>query len=549
MSEYDLQPSLIPARMLNEFVYCPRLFYLEWVEQRWAANEDTAKGSFAHRAVDSRGGVMPSPDADKAPLSTFSVALSDDSWGLSAVVDRVDHSDGTTTPVDHKKGHPQPDGTPWPADRVQVLAYAALLEAAGYRVDHAELFYAEGRVSVSVPWGGEAIQELRLLIEDARRLANRLTPPPPLIDSGRCPRCSLVGLCLPDEVNALLLRSESPPRRIIPRDPDDQPLYVTEQGAYVSAKSGRIRVTKNDEVLADVRLLDVSHLCVFGNVQISTQAITRILSAGAPILWMSFGGWLNGWAQSSINKHVQLRRRQVTVTDKSISRQIIAGKIRNQRTILRRNAKTAISASLLDSMRALATSAVKAESIQSLLGYEGTAARLYFSSFTAMLSTHVDVGWEFDFNGRTRRPPPDPINALLSFCYSLLTKDLVATCLGVGLDPHLGVLHSPRFGRPALALDLAEEFRPLVADSVVLQVLNNCEIGDNDFIRRNAGCQLTQQGRKKVITAYERRLAVQITHPVFGYKISYRRCLDVQARLLAAVLVGELAEYTPLMTR
>lgn len=550
MSEYAAQPGFLPARMLNEYVYCPRLFYLEWVDQRRESNDDMVEGRIAHRPVDSRGGRMPEENEGRAPRTTYSVALSDEEWGLSAVIDRVDHREGSCVPVDHKKGRPQADGRPWPADRVQVLAYAALLEAAGYMVDHGELFYAEEHVTVPVAWDDDASTELRELVAAARELAGAPVSPPPLIDSPRCPRCSLVGLCLPDEMNALTERHAATRKRVLPRNPDERPLYVTEQGAYVSSRSGRIVVTKDGEELAGLRLLDISQLCVFGGVQISTQAITRILSTGAPVLWMSYGGWLNGWAQGSPSKHAQLLRRQVlSLEGAAIARQIIAGKIRNQRTMLRRNAKSTIEPSVLSSLRELAESAAESDSPASLLGYEGTAARFYFENFTRMFGSQAEFGQEFDANGRTRRPPKDPINALLGLGYSLLVKDLVAVCLGVGLDPYIGVFHASRYGRPALALDLAEEFRPLVADSVVLHVVNNGEIGTEDFTRRGIGCQLTKQGRRKLIGAYERRLETEVTHPVFGYKISYRRCLEVQARLLAAVLVGEIPEYKPFVTR
>jgi CRISP-associated protein Cas1 len=141
------------------------------------------------------------------------------------------------------------------------------------------------------------------------------------------------------------------------------------------------------------------------------------------------------------------------------------------------------------------------------------------------------------------------LNCLLSFCYALLIKDLVAVCLGVGLDPYLGFLHRPRFGRPALALDLAEEFRPLIAESTVIGLLNNGEVNAKHFTHRAGAVTLTRDGRKKVIQAYERRKDVVIKHPTFGYRISYRRVLDVQARILAAVMLGELPHYTPTTTR
>lgn len=184
------------------------------------------------------------------------------------------------------------------------------------------------------------------------------------------------------------------------------------------------------------------------------------------------------------------------------------------------------------------------------MGYEGAAARLYFEQFTTMIgASNARLAAEFDANGRNRRPPRDPINCMLSFCYSLLVKDLVATCIGVGLDPYIGVLHSTRFGRPSLALDLQEEFRPLIGDSVVIQVLNNGEVREKDFVVRSRGVMLTTEGRRSVIAAYERRLDTEIRHPKFGYKISYRRVMDVQARILAATIIGELPSYIPMTTR
>ncbi len=159
-----------------------------------------------------------------------------------------------------------------------------------------------------------------------------------------------------------------------------------------------------------------------------------------------------------------------------------------------------------------------------------------------------DIG-TFELSGRNRRPPQDPVNCLLSYAYSLLTKDLTATLIGVGFDPYLGVYHKPRFGRPALALDLAEEFRPLVADSVVITAINNGEIRRSGFVVRARGVALTSKARRSFIAAYERRLEQIITHPIYHYRISYRRVFEVQARMLGAHLLGEVPHYVPFMTR
>ena len=191
-----------------------------------------------------------------------------------------------------------------------------------------------------------------------------------------------------------------------------------------------------------------------------------------------------------------------------------------------------------------------AESLEQLLGIEGTAAREYFTHFARMFKPGDDEDAPaFALTSRNRRPPRDPVNALLSFLYALLTKEMIVTLVGVGFDPYLGFYHQPRYGRPALALDLMEEFRPLVADSVAIGLINNGELRPSDFIARAGAVALTDSGRRRVIDAYERRLEILVTHPRFGYAVSYRRIFEVQARLLARFLLGEIESYPAFCTR
>ncbi len=271
-----------------------------------------------------------------------------------------------------------------------------------------------------------------------------------------------------------------------------------------------------------------------------------------PICWFTYGGWFTGLAHGLPAKNVDLRRAQFGVGHDrglGVARRIVEGKIRNSRTLLRRNAREE-APHQVESLAQIAVRVPGVGSFESLLGMEGAAARLYFSCFTKMISPNTNVPFDaFDVNGRSRRPPPDPVNCLLSFIYALLVKDLTVTALAVGLDPYVGVYHRPRFGRPALALDLAEEFRPLIADSTVLQLANNGEIGNRDFLTRAGGCQLQPTGRRVALRAYERRMSAQIKHPLFGYRVSYRRALEVQCRLFAAHLVGEINDYSPMVAR
>ena len=551
-------PETVPARMVNEFVYCPRLFYLEWVQGRFATSDDIEEGLYVHRVVDEPGGDLP-PLEQEAPHTAGrparSVWLTSATLGVSAKLDLVETStDGSVTPVDYKKGSPDRHGRPWPADEAQSLLQALLLQEAGYTVDTAEIWYDEPRRRVTVPVTEAAVSDIRDVLRRLWHTAAADTAPPPLVDSPKCPRCSLVSICLPDETNALRVRLATPrrPRSIMAANPDDRPVYVMEQGAVVGVRRGRLEVTKGTENLGSYRLIDVSQVCVYGNVTLTAQVMRELFAREIPVCWFSYGGWFSGMAEGLPGKHVELRRAQFTTAPEkllAVAGNIVAGKIRNSRTLLRRNTRSNHE-DTIEQLRNLMASAADPGGYPTLLGLEGTAARLYFSRFTTMLTptSGLDVT-DFDTNGRARRPPPDPVNALLSFVYALLVKDLTVILRTVGFDPFIGVYHRPRYGRPALALDLAEEFRPLIADSTVIQVINNGEVQPHHFTRRAGGCQLDRAGRRAVISAYERRMAHEIKHPVFGYRVNYRRALDVQARILAAHLTGEIPEYTPFTTR
>jgi len=242
-----------------------------------------------------------------------------------------------------------------------------------------------------------------------------------------------------------------------------------------------------------------------------------------------------------------------------LARQCVYGKIRNQRTMLMRNHLEPPPATLLR-LKQTAEAALRATAVDELLGIEGSGASAYFEQFNGMLkiadeladgpaTTSAQMAFNFNFTHRNRRPPTDPVNAMLSLAYSLLAKDCVLAALAVGFDPYIGFYHQPRFGRPALALDLMEEFRPLVAESTVLTCINNRTITEGDFVRAGQAVNLTSAGRRRFFQSYEQRMSSLLTHPLFDYKVSYRRALELQARLLAKTLTGEIRGYVPLTTR
>jgi CRISPR-associated protein Cas1 len=340
----------------------------------------------------------------------------------------------------------------------------------------------------------------------------------------------------------------------VPARDDALPLYVQSSGARVGKRGDELVVSLRDGTRETARIGNTSHVALFGHVQISTQALQELCTHGITVSYLSSGGWLYGITRGMDHKHIDLRRLQfATAADPArclaLARRLTAVKIRNARTLVRRNADAA-PADTIDRLKGLIGAAESAASLESLLGIEGTAARMYFDAFATMLHPpDAAAGLAFDFDGRNRRPPRDPVNALLSFGYAMLVKDVAVALIAVGFDPYLGFYHQPKYGRPALALDLMEEFRPLIVDSVVLTAINNGAITHDHFIRRGGAVALTPAGRTAFLRAYERRMDELVSHPVFGYRISYRRVLEVQIRLLARHLSAELDEYPPFATR
>ncbi|HXF74943.1 MAG TPA: CRISPR-associated endonuclease Cas1 [Methylomirabilota bacterium] len=558
--------------MLNEFAYCPRLAYLEWAQGEWADSADTVDGKVKHRRVNrepKRRKAEPTEQAEEAdePIERIharSVHLTSERLGLTAKIDLIEGEPpaaaraggNRVTPVEYKRGkRPHTALGAWEPERVQVCVQGLLLREHGYVCDEGVLYFAGSRERVTVRFDEELVNRTLQLAEAMRRTVTSEVMPPPLEDSPKCPRCSLVSICLPDEIRFLNRtgEEENPPRPLLAAADDALPMYVQHQGARVVKDGGVLRVLDREEKIAEARLREVSQLAVFGGVQVTASVIRELCSRGIPICHLSHGGWFYGITHGMFHKNVELRRRQYAAAedrDKSLSlaRRFVQAKISNCRTLLRRNHND-LPEEVLEGFKGDLRRAGRAESVETLLGVEGTAASRYFERFGGMLRPADTSIAAFDFARRNRRPPRDPVNALLSFAYAMLTKDFTVALFSVGFDPYLGFFHKPRYGRPALALDLMEEFRPLIADSVVLTLINNGEIRAEDFIATWAGVALTQGGRMALLTAYERRMRQEIIHPIFGYRISYRRVLEVQARLLGRYLMGEIEEYPAFLTR
>ncbi len=585
-------PDYLPARMLNEYVYCPRLFYYEWVEGVFAHNRETVEGALRHAKLDDKQDELV-PAGELAPedqLHSRSVTLSSDAHGLIAKMDLVEVSQSVVTPVDYKRGTPRKNADTgqleaWDADRVQLAVQALILRDNGYTCEEGVIYYVATKQRVRVPVDESLQAQTLQALTDARAAAASDQIPPPLVDSPKCPRCSLVGICLPDETWSCRAagaengessqrslfdlglpstpseQNGKEPRRLVSARDDLRPLYLNAQGLYVGKSGNVLKVKEKEKVVQEVRIGETCQVNLFGSIQMSTQAIQALCEGEVPIAYFSMGGWFYGVTHGLGVKNIYLRRDQFRLADVPsfclrVARMLVSGKIRNQRTMIQRNHVEPPSGPIAF-LKFMQEDSERATSLQELRGIEGSAARVYFENFAGMIKTDDGDGahnngkpeFTFDFLRRNRRPPRDAVNALLSLAYSVLAKDLTIVCHAVGFDPFLGFYHQPRFGRAALALDLMEPFRPLIADSAVLSAINTRMITPADFIRTGDAVALTPEGRKSFFRAYEQRMDTLVTHPLFGYRVNYRRLLEIQTRLLARLLTGEISTYPVFVTR
>jgi CRISPR-associated endonuclease Cas1 len=362
------------------------------------------------------------------------------------------------------------------------------------------------------------------------------------------------GICLPDEVS--FFRRGLAPRPLNPSADTALPLYVQEPGARVT-KSGEVLVVEAEDKKTQVAIGEISELVLHGPISLTTPALGALLREEIPVTYASTGGWVLGHTVSTGHRNVAIRIAQSRAAfderrSLAFARSLVTAKIRNCRVFLRRNFKAGDEAerdATLEALTRLADRAAYALTEEELLGFEGEAAARYFRLFSTMLGVAARDFPEFGFDKRTRRPPADPINAMLSFAYSLLTRTWLTVLSAIGFDPYLGFYHRPRFGRPALALDMMEPFRPILADSTVIQAVNNGEVKPDGFLAAGTAVSLKPNARRAFIAAYERRLDQEVTHPVFGYRVSMRRLLAVQARLLTRHLAGEIDDYPHYLVR
>jgi CRISPR-associated protein Cas1 len=337
-------------------------------------------------------------------------------------------------------------------------------------------------------------------------------------------------------------------------------LYVMTPNAYAHLENNTVRIDVEREKRLQVPLHHVGSLVCFGNVMVSPALMHRLADEGKSLVLLETSGRFKARLEGAVSGNILLRQAQHrNAADGAFAlefaRAVIAGKLKNSRALLLRAARetpdTTEQAALTrvaDNLAASLRSAAAAGDLDTLRGVEGEAARGYFAALNLVVKPQARE--HFALNGRTRRPPLDRFNALLSFLYSMLMNDCRSALETVGLDPQLGFLHAVRPGRAALALDLQEEFRSTLADRLALTLVNRGQLGPRDFDKREGGAvMLNDQGRRTVITAWQERKQEEITHPLLGIKVLVGIVPFVQARLMARTVRGEMTGYLPYLPK
>lgn len=598
----------LPLRMIVEWVYCPRLFHYMHVEGVMVANEHVWRGRHAHARTDTPGRAKVRRDVDAgesnegagggetgdAPVEwreARAIDLGATDLGIVAKLDAVLlDGEGRAIPTELKSGSgPDVESShvtwakgAWDADAIHVALQAMALERAGYVVPYGELYYRASRTRVRVVVTEELRAEALRTVEGATRAHHGKERPPPLVDSPKCRGCSLVEVCLPDESNLLRqgiaaedgLDEEGDPgvdgpsdvvplgrlargRRLVASSMESRTITVSTAGVSVRKEGEALvlvpppdRDGKPSGRPVRVALESMDALVLVGSVHASTSAIMACLERSIGVSFHQYNGRLLGSVSVGLGSNVALRAAQHARAGDaegalSIAREIVRGKIKNQRVLLLRH--DALGEAAASELLSLLRGVSQAATLDALRGVEGRAARLYFEGYSRLLRDRG--GDAFTMVGRSRRPPRDPVNAMLSFGYAMVTRECAEVLRRVGFDPMRGFLHGMGWGRPALGLDLVEEFRVLLVDSTVLRLVAERRVVADDFHREVQGVALKPGARRVFLQALDQRREEEITHPVFGYRVTYRRAIELQARVLARVIEGEVDRYVALTTR
>jgi CRISP-associated protein Cas1 len=554
----DIQAPPLRVMSLHALLYCERLFYLEEVEEIRVADAAVYAGRRLH------DDVVP---LDDESTERRSVEVASENWGILGKVDALRRRDGHWVALEHKRGRCQRGSNKevlaWPSDRIQAVAYAVLLEEAlGQPVPQARIRYHAENVTAFVEIDEKARADLRLAIARANELRQTTIRPPVAENENLCRRCSLAPVCLPEEERLAIepdhaaLEAESSqgePRHVptlFPSNRERQTLHVMSNRAHVGRSGESLLVTAEDEdrqpVKQRVPTEEIDAVVIHGFGQISTQAIHLCATRGIPVQWMTLGGRFTAGTTSSPGRVQQRIRQFAALSDETIrlrlAKQLVHAKVETQlRYLLRatRGNKVVRDTCLghIERIRESLRKVPNVSSDESLLGLEGMAAKAYFAAIPSLLVAQAPESMRP--LGRSKHPPRDRFNALLSFGYALLKTAVHRAAVSVGLEPAFGFYHRPRSAAPPLVLDVMELFRTTLWEIPLIGSVNRQQWDAKaDFTVSPGQVWLSESGRKKAIGLFEERLTESYKHPHTGQSLAYVRMIELEMRLLEKEWTG-----------
>jgi CRISPR-associated protein Cas1 len=555
--------SLIRVSALHALAYCPRLFYLEEVEELYTQNASVFAGRRLHVNLEQE------EEGDWEELFLESEEL-----GIKGKLDALRTRNGKVIPYEHKRGrshrdeHDRPQA--WESDKLQILAYTYLLELAlGVNIPEGRIRYHADNVMVKIPLDDEGKNMVIQAIETARKLQLSSHRPPVTNNERLCSNCSLAPVCLPEEARLVHDRSWQPVR-LFPEHDTRQILHILEPGTRVGRTGEQIKITPKKDPVQTIPAHQVGQLVLHSFSQISTQALHFCREQEIGVHLVSGGGrYLGSFDPRGGSIQRRIRQYRALSDDNfclELAKKLVSCRAQSQRQLLMRakRSKTEHKEDLTkatNQIKTLINQIDKISSLESLLGIEGNVAKIYFNSLPFIQA--MDTPVELIFNHRNRRPPKDRFNALLGFGYALLLKDVMNAILTVGLEPALGFYHQPRTQAPPLALDLMEIFRVPLVDLPIINSINRQQWNiETDFEVR--GVRLTKAngkvselkqvwlsdiGKRKFCQVYEQRKTETWKHPMTGYSLTYSRLLELEVRLLEKEWSGESGLFGKLTLR
>jgi CRISP-associated protein Cas1 len=534
------QKNFIPVSMALETLYCPRNFYLRYITGEERRDAKMERGF----REDERRNYRKKISLDSAER-IHDVSLVSFEKGLTGKVDAVENRRGEFIPFEYKTGKISENEY----DRAQLCAYGMMLEEMkGLSIPYGCIYYMEDRRKIKIVFDESLRARVNHAVETAWAILEGSLVPPPR-DDPRCRGCALADVCMPDETRIMSGMKDECPSGVAPRSTFERTVFIDQSWGSIGCSGGQLTITRGSERIGEVPLEQFDQLFLIGKINVSGSLLSELLKRDVFIAFFTSFGRFEGSLIPEKSRHSALRIHQVQASiDEThrlgVAREIVDAKLINMRVMLRRaNQRTPaeILETSINQIAALRRQLQGADTFEQLLGIEGAGSRAYFEGYRSLF----DQSWEFE--RRTRRPPTDPVNAALSFGYSILTGQVSGLINAVGMDPYIGFLHREHYGHPCLALDLMEPFRSIIVDSTVLRMFHQNMLTRSCFTKPDAisgAVYLNDSGRKAFFNAFSTRMQEQATHPVFKKKLSYRRLIEMDIRFLAKHLCGEFDRFS-----